>query len=252
MLRGLRFFLRPRSVFPRASRTPRLWRVRLLAVVAFASVLHAQQTIPRYEARKAQTLLRTQLSCLGCHELEGDGGHTAPALDAVGARRSAAYIRAIVEDPQRVIPGIAMPKSVMAVAVRDLVVRFLSSGAKGADPAPMTAPSPGAAPTSATGAALYAKWCATCHGSAGNGDGPDARYQPVRPARHSDAAQMSKRPDDSLFDVIATGGVAWGRSARMPAFGATLPNAEIRALVAQIRTLCKCQGPGWSRHGGGK
>jgi hypothetical protein len=38
-----------------------------------------------------------------------------------------------------------------------------------------------------------------------------------------------------------------GRSPRMPAFGATLTSAEIRALVRHIRTLCRCEGPSWSR-----
>ena len=227
--------------------------MRLLAALAFAIALrvsHAQQTIPLYEARKAQVLLRTQLPCLGCHELDGQGGRTAPSLSTVGARRSAAYIRAIIDDPQKVLPGTAMPKPILAPSVQQLVIRFLSSGAKGADVAPFVAPR--VAAVGASGPALYAKWCASCHGAIGNGDGPDARYQPVPPARHADAAAMSKRPDDSLFDVIAAGGGPYGRSARMPAFGATLTNSEIRLLVAQIRSLCRCQGPAWSRSGAGK
>jgi mono/diheme cytochrome c family protein len=36
----------------------------------------------------------------------------------------------------------------------------------------------------------------------------------------------------------------------MPAFGGSLGTPDIRALVAYIRTLCKCQGPQWSRDGG--
>ena len=58
---------------------------------------------------------------------------------------------------------------------------------------------------------------------------------------------MSARPDDSLFDTIAAGGAVMNRSPRMPAFGATLSAAEIRALVRHIRTLCRCEGPSWSR-----
>jgi mono/diheme cytochrome c family protein len=38
------------------------------------------------------------------------------------------------------------------------------------------------------------------------------------------------------------------RSPRMPAFGATLSSAEIRALVRHIRALCRCEGPAWSRN----
>lgn len=140
-----------------------------------------------------------------------------------------------------------MPRHQMPAPVRDLVIRFLSSGATGADVPGIAAPPAGAA--TASGATLYAKWCASCHGATGQGDGPDARRLPVAPARHADAALMSRRADDSLYDVIAVGGPPYGRSARMPAFGGTLSGAEIRALVAHIRTLCKCQGPGWSRLG---
>jgi len=154
----------------------------------------------------------------------------------------------------------------MAGPVREIVIGFLANGATGADlpalagprsttgsPSASPAASPAASvPAAPNGIALYAKWCASCHGASGMGDGPDARRLPVAPARHADAAAMSKRPDDSLYDVIAVGGPPYGRSARMPAFGATLSSSEIRALVAQIRLLCKCQGPAWSRHGAGK
>ena len=219
--------------------------MKLLAALALTSVLQAQAPLPLHEARKAQALLRTQLPCLGCHALDGEGGRSAPSLSTVGARRSAEYIAAIIADPQGTVPGAAMPRHAMPAAVRDLVTRFLSSGATGTDgPKLVAPPAPAEAPD---GVKLYAKWCAGCHGVSGNGDGPDARYQPVPPARHADAKAMALRPDDSLFDVIAVGGPPYGRSARMPAFGGSLTPAEIRALVAQIRTLCKCQGPAWSR-----
>jgi mono/diheme cytochrome c family protein len=58
---------------------------------------------------------------------------------------------------------------------------------------------------------------------------------------------MGKRPDDSLFDAIAGGGAIMGKSPRMPAFAGSLTPAEIRSLVAYIRTLCACSAPAWSR-----
>ena len=76
--------------------------MRLLAALALASALQAQAPLPLHEARKAQALLRTQLPCLGCHELDGDGGRSAPSLSTVGARRSAAFIAAIIADPQQI------------------------------------------------------------------------------------------------------------------------------------------------------
>jgi mono/diheme cytochrome c family protein len=201
-----------------------------------------------------------QLSCLGCHRLKGEGGRVGPDLTTVRDRRSPDYIAAIVADPQGTAPGSAMPKVPMPEATRALVTRYLATQAGSA---PSNAPSKAAASPAgvpatqaassatspANGAQLYARWCASCHGTEGKGNGPNAPFLPVKPANHSDAAMESQRPDDSLYDTIAGGGGIMNRSPRMPAFGATLSPTEIRALVAHIRSLCHCQGPGWSRDG---
>lgn len=244
---------------PRASRR-RIAAVRtaslavlLVSLVADGSAQQADAPLSPFQRQKAETLLRTQLACLGCHELNGDGGRIAPSLSDVGKRRSAKYIRAMVVDPRAAHPGVPMPQPHLAASVQDLLARYLSAGATGADFPAMTAP-PATSSAQATpnGATLYGKWCASCHGAAGSGDGENAKHLPIPPARHADAAAMARRSDDALFDVIAVGGVPYGRSARMPAFGETLTVAEIRALVVQIRTLCNCQGPNWSRPTGAK
>ena len=190
------------------------------------------------------TILRQQASCLGCHELNGEGGRLAPALTDVGKRRSAAYIQAMIDDPQRVVPGAAMPKPRLDSATKSLITAHLTRGApEGPVPVPRQVNrSPVQDPRS-----LYMTWCAGCHGPIGAGDGPNARYLPVAPAAHRDAVAMGKRPDDSLYDAIAGGGAIMGKSPRMPAFAGTLTHAEIRSLVAYIRTLCSCSGPSWSR-----
>jgi mono/diheme cytochrome c family protein len=196
-----------------------------------------------FQSQKARALIRTQLPCLGCHTLDGEGSPTAPGLTGVGARRSAAYIRAIVEDPQRVVPGAAMPRTPMPDATRDLIIRYLANGATpGAPP-----PAPGPRAIDREPRALYQRWCAQCHGLNGGGDGPNARSLPVRPAVHNDPKRMAGRSDDALYDVIAAGGAANGASARMPAFNLTLTPVEIRSLVSVIREMCACSGPAWSR-----
>jgi mono/diheme cytochrome c family protein len=132
----------------------------------------------------------------------------------------------------------------MSRSRRDLVVAYLTRGAPANGAAPTvreTAPD-----TMTDAAALYGKWCAACHGTRGAGDGPNARYLPVRPAIHASAEQMSARSDDALFDAIAGGGAIMGKSARMPAFGGSLSTSQIHALVRYIRTLCSCAGPAWS------
>lgn len=217
-----------------------------LGLLLLAAALPAQPLTP-FQREKAKQMLRTQLPCLGCHELDGDGGRSAPSLTTVGERRSAKYIRGMIEDPQATLPGAAMPRHRMPAQVSDLVIRLLSEGAKGPESMPASASVSRAA---ATGPQLYAAWCASCHGPAGRGDGPNAKYLPVKPADHTDGVRtINQRPDDSLYDVIAVGGVPFGRSPRMPAFGSTLNPAEIRSLVAHIRTLCKCEAPVWSRDG---
>jgi mono/diheme cytochrome c family protein len=206
-------------------------------------------TISAFAARKARTLLHQQLPCLGCHALGDSGGRLAPDLATVRERRSPDYIAAMIDDPQRTAPGSLMPRTAMLPATRDLIVRYLQSlpgEATDADGAPLAAPP---VPGATDGMALYIRWCAACHGTTGRGDGPNAPFLPVKAAEHASSAAMSARTDDALFDTIMGGGSIMNRSPRMPAFGETLSRTDVRALVQYIRTLCRCQGPAWSRDG---
>lgn len=227
--------------------------VWIVLLACCARVTGAQQPAVRLEplspfsARKAEALLRNHLPCLGCHRLGRDGGAIGPDLTTVRERRSPAYIAAMIADPQRLVPGSVMPKTRMPDATRDLIARFLASQPGNAPDTPLPAPGPPVVPPETDGAALYARWCVSCHGRTGRGDGPNAANLPVKPAAHASREAMSARPDDSLFDTIAGGGAIMNRSARMPSFGATLTPQEIRALVRHIRSLCRCEGPGWSR-----
>ena len=213
----------------------------------------AQPPLSPFAQRKAEWFLRERLPCLGCHRLGVDGGRIGPPLDDVAARRSTAYIAAIIADPQRTVPGTLMPKTPMTGDVRSLIAGYLARGgtavAKGVTSATAGEAGSVADRAATSGAALYARHCAACHGSGGRGDGPNARDLPVPPAVHASAAEMSKRTDDRLFDAIYAGGFMLGRSARMPAYGETLARSEIRLLVRHIRTLCKCSGPRWSSDG---
>lgn len=203
--------------------------------------------------QKTEALLREQLACLGCHSLNGDGGAVGPDLTTVRQRRSADYVAAMILDPERMVPGTAMPRPMLAPGTLSLVTRYFAAtatqaaAAGGSDTGPATAARGTGADRSAP--ALYARYCAACHGAGGRGDGPNAARLPVSPANHASREAMSVRPDDSLFDTIAGGGAIMNRSPRMPAYGATLTRAEIRSLVRHIRTLCKCEGPAWSRDG---
>ena len=209
---------------------------------------HAQPLSP-FAIAKATTLLREKYGCLGCHRLGEEGGQLAPALHDVRTRRDAAYIAAIIRNPQQARPGAAMPRPRMPDSDRRLITRFLGGDVAMQNVAVREPAAATPAPADANAAALYRTWCAGCHGIAGRGDGPNAKALPVPPARHADAATMSQRPDDTLYDTIDGGGAIMNRSARMPAFGGSLSPTQIRALVAHIRSLCRCVGPAWSRDG---
>ena len=207
------------------------------------------QSLSAFSRRKAESLFKDHLPCLGCHKLNGDGGTIGPDLTTVRERRSPEYIASMIADPQRVVPGSAMPRIAMPNSTRDLILRYLGGEASDAATPSSRPRAPGPDRVRTPDAAqLYGTWCASCHGASGKGDGPNAANLPVKPAVHSSREAMSARPDDSLFDTIASGGAVMNRSPRMPAFGGTLTAVEIRALVRHIRTLCRCEGPAWSRN----
>jgi mono/diheme cytochrome c family protein len=115
-----------------------------------------------------------------------------------------------------------------------------SPAAKAEAPAAAPAAAPAGAPAPADpakGAAHYAALCASCHGEKGCGDGPLAATLTPKPAKHCDGAYMNKLTDEYLFRVIKFGGASVGKSPLMAPWGGTLDDAQIRDVVAFVRTL---------------
>jgi mono/diheme cytochrome c family protein len=102
--------------------------------------------------------------------------------------------------------------------------------------APEAAAQP-AAPDASRGAVHYAQLCATCHGARGDADTPMAATLTPKPARHSDGVYMNALSDEHLFKVIKFGGPAVGKSPLMAAWGGALSDAQIRDVIAFVRTL---------------
>jgi mono/diheme cytochrome c family protein len=207
--------------------------------------------------RRTERLVHQRLACLGCHALGGEGGRIGPRLDGVAARLQPSFVRAVVADPARVVPGSGMPRQHLEARDADRVAAYLLqreggwAGGEQASLADTTHPADLAARAqpAGDGEALYLRHCAACHGTGGRGDGFNAPLLPVPPTVHASAEVMARRPDDSLFDGIHAGAYVLDGSPRMPPFGAMLDPDQIRALVGYIRQLCACREPEWA--GGG-
>ena len=84
----------------------------------------------------------------------------------------------------------------------------------------------------AAGQRIYSKTCATCHGKAGDADGPAVIELNIHPAKLSDP-KLASESDGSLFWKITTG------KKPMPAYGKRLSETDRWNLVNYIRTLSK-------------
>lgn len=88
----------------------------------------------------------------------------------------------------------------------------------------------------------YALYCVQCHGTAGTGKGINAPYLAVAPRNHSDPKAMGELSDANVALAIKEGGSAVGKSTQMPSWKHNLTDAEIKDIVALLRTKCKCTG----------
>lgn len=91
----------------------------------------------------------------------------------------------------------------------------------------------------AKGKEIYAKSCATCHGPAGKGDGAAAAALNPKPQDLTNKATISKLDDAAMFNMIAKGGVAAGKSPLMPPFNGQLKDQDIKDVIAHLRSLAK-------------
>jgi mono/diheme cytochrome c family protein len=86
----------------------------------------------------------------------------------------------------------------------------------------------------------YKLYCFQCHGSRGNGTGVNAPFLTVAPRDHTNATEMKKLTDESMFTAIKEGGVAVSKSSFMPPWKSILTDDEIKDMVKHLHKLCKC------------
>ena len=83
----------------------------------------------------------------------------------------------------------------------------------------------------------FAMVCSTCHGPAGQGDGPGSAALNPKPANFGDAAFWEGKTDAELIKAIREGGASVGKSALMPAWGGLYDEAKATALLTYIKTF---------------
>jgi mono/diheme cytochrome c family protein len=88
-------------------------------------------------------------------------------------------------------------------------------------------------PKIAMGAAQYSEKCALCHGATGHGDGVGAAALDPKPRNHTDGSYMNAQSNEALMAVIKDG------KGQMPAWGATMSDEEVTAVLAYVRTLAE-------------
>ena len=88
------------------------------------------------------------------------------------------------------------------------------------------------------GKAVNDKYCIRCHDSESTPERV-SNFDNLSPAPHrfDEGATYNSLPDNDLINITSHGGPALGKSPQMPAFGATLKPAEIKAIVAYIRSI---------------
>jgi len=203
--------------------------------------------ISNFQAIKVTNLLNNQLSCLGCHQLNGKGGKVGPDLSNSGNRLTDGYIKMALEKPHIVMPESIMPKQVINKKTTELLQSFLKMQVDTSysdqehyfnlvenQPYQINE--------------LYDANCSICHGLNGNGDGFNAEYLPVSPGNLSDSKTISQRADDTLYETLYNGGRIMKKHHFMPSWGLKLSHKEIVYLVDRIRQLCDCDSPNWSEN----
>jgi mono/diheme cytochrome c family protein len=164
------------------------------------------------------------------------GRRTMPAFSGVLDRKQLERPCGVAENSANRLsfgPGRAKARRQRCICavVAALSLLSLTAAASAADVNPAAA-HPVAAQT------LYQSQCAHCHGRSGQGDGPGAAQLHAHLHSFTDCGWMSMMSDATIFLVIKNGAAAAGFPAGMPAFGETLGDDRIVALVQYVRGFC--------------
>ncbi len=190
--------------------------------------------------------LFVQFACSACHGEQGQGGVSSdvPALTDVGTQLTVAQLTKIINsglgesaNPQKPYMPVWGPV-ISPSQVTDLVAYLQAGLPKVNDATPVAVPrEQGAA---VAGAALYVRdGCINCHGPSGLGGVPNPLSEDeVVPALSGQDFREEFNTDEKIKEVIRSGSVI-GKPpiASMPHWGGIIPDDDLDALVAYLKTL---------------
>jgi mono/diheme cytochrome c family protein len=185
-------------------------------------------------------------ACAQCHGERGRGGVSAdvPALTGAAQSLTQAQLRTIIdhglgESANPTKPYMPVWGQVISARQASDLIAYLRAGLP-AVPTATPLPVPAGQGDAVAGAALYVRYgCINCHGPNGLGGvpNPSSPDKTIPPLSGADFFHEFNT-DAKIIDVIRSGSVI-GRApiVSMPHWGGILTNAQLRELVAYIKTL---------------
>ncbi len=187
-----------------------------------------------------------QFACAQCHGLQGRGGVSTavPALTGVAQQLTPTELSSIInhglgESSNPTQPYMPVWGAVMSSTQVDDLVAYLRAGLP-AVPTAEPVPIPQNQGAAVEGGALYTRYgCVNCHGINGLGGVPNPQSpdKTIPPLSGVDFRKQFNT-DAKIIAVIRSGSVI-GKApiVSMPHWGGIIPENQLRALVAYLKTL---------------
>ena len=187
-----------------------------------------------------------QFACSQCHGPQGQGGVSpfVPALSSVGKTLTVAQLTHIInhglgESANPTKPYMPVWGAVLSKTQVNNLVSYIRAGLPAVSENDPVAIPQGQGPAVA-GAALYVRYgCINCHGPSGLGGVPN----PLSPDKSipplSGGGFRHDFPTDAAIAAIIRSGSVIGKApiVSMPHWGGVIPQADVNALIAYLKTL---------------